>query len=166
MHLHLVVIRRGCALTFGNDLVLKTALRGHDTFSSLVLGEECFTFGLALFSSEAILSHLFSLTVLRKLVERFHDDGIVHQELCRIAIVAFLESLNKEIQVEINGITSNELETSLVTKMGTKSVAVLVLFSHKRCFFGRCGFARFATRHKHGKSASCNNQFSLHFYPL
>ena len=166
MDLDLVFVRRGCTLTFGNNLVLETALRGHNTFSSLVLSEESFAFGLVLFGSKAVLLHLFGLAVCRKLVERFHDDRVVHQELCRIAIVTFLESLDKEVEVEIDGIASHELEASLVTEMSTESVAVLVLFGHKRGLFCRSRLARFTTRHKHGKGASCNKHFSLHFYPL
>ena len=161
-----VGIARNGTGTFGNNLVLKTTGGSHNAFGSLVAGEEGFAGGLVGFGSEAILLHLFGLTVLGEFREGLENDGIVHQESSGIVVVAFLEGLDEEVDVQINGVTGHQLEMGLITKMGTEGIAVLVLFGHQG-LFGLGTLAQLiTTSHKQGNSACSNNQFSLHKNPL
>ena len=155
-------ITRSCTGTFGNHLVLEAAFGRDHAFSSLVGSEECFAGSLVGFGSDAVLSHLFGLTVLRKLLERFENNRIVHQVRGRIFIIAFLERLDEQVNIKIDRITSHQLEMSLTTKMGAEGVAVLFLVRHQ----GGLGLGTLAklitTSQKHGNCASRNNHFRLH----
>ena len=66
MNLHHVGIRGGNTRTFGNHLILEATFGSHHAFGGLVLGEESFTLGLVLDSSDAVLPDLFGLAGLGK----------------------------------------------------------------------------------------------------
>ena len=163
MNLNDVAISRSCARTFGNHLILEARFGDHDAFGSLVLGEECFAGSLVGFGSEAILLVLFCLTGLGKVGESLEDDGIVHQEMSGVFVVAFLESLDKEIEVEVDRIAGYQLETSLVTEMGTESVAILILIGHQSSL-GLGTLAKLITASQSKcESTRSNNEFFVHF---
>ena len=129
----------------------------------LVLGEEFFASGLVGFGSEAILSVLFSLTSLRKIGQGLENDGVVHQEMSGIIVVTFLESLDKEIEVEVDRVAGYQLEASLVTEMGTESVAVLILIGHQSSL-GLGTLAKLITASQSKcESTRSNNEFFVHF---
>jgi hypothetical protein len=73
-----------------------------------------------------------------------------------------LESLDEEVNVQIDGVAGNELEVSLIAEMGTESVAVLFLFGNKGSLGLRALAELVTASQKHGNSASRNNHFCLH----
>ena len=157
-----VGITRSSTGTFGNHLVLEATFGGDNAFGSLVGSEEGFAGSLVGFGSDAILLDLFGLTILRKLLEGFKDGRVVHQVRGGIFVVAFLEGLDEQVDVEIDGIAGNQLEVGLGAEMGAEGVAVLVLVSNKG-LLGGTGLAQLvATGQKQGKSACSNNHFRLH----
>ena len=162
VHLDDIGIARGGTGTFGNHLVLEAAFRGDNTFGGLVRSEECFAGSLIGFGSDAILLDLFGLTVGRKLLESFENGGIVHQERSRILVVAFLESLDEQIDIQIDGITGDQLEMGLGTEMGTEGVAVLFLVRYQVLLDGRALAELIATSHEHGDNASSDYHFRFH----
>ena len=164
VNLHDVAIGRSCTRTFGNHLVLEARFGGHDAFGSLVLGEEGFAGSLVGFGSEAVLLVLFSLTGLRKVGQGLENHGVVHQEMSGIAIVTFLESLDEEIEVQVDGVASHKLETSLVTEMGTESIAVLVLIRHQSGLGLRTLAQLVTSGQSKGESACSNKQFFVHLF--
>ena len=164
MDLHDVAIGRSCTRTFGNHLVLEARFGSHDAFGSLVLGEECFACSLVGFGSEAVLLVLFSLASLGKVGQSLENRRIVHQEVSGIFVIAFLESLDEEIEVQVDGIAGHQLETSLVTEMGTESVAVLVLFRHQSSLGLRTLAQLVTSGQSKGESACGNKQFFVHLF--
>ena len=164
MDLHDIGITRSSARTFGNDLVLEAAFRRHDTFRSLVGSEEGCTGGLAFFVGDAILLGPFFVVLLLEFHQVGEHDGIRHQVLCGILHVAFLESLDEQIDIQVDGIAGHQLEMSLIAKMGAKGIAVPVLIRHQVLLGARSLICAelITTTHEHGDSASCNNQFCLH----
>ena len=148
--------------TFSNHLVLETTFSGHDAFGSLVLSEESFALGLVLGSSDAILSGLFGLAGLGKFGKGLENGRIGHEILGTILFVAFDKGLNKEVQIQINGITGYKLELGLVTKMGTQGVAILILFGNQGGLGLRALAHLITTCQKQGKGTCSNNHFLIH----
>ena len=162
MHLHDIAIGRGSTRTFGNHLVLKAAFRGHHTFGSLVLGKEGFAGSLVVGGGNAILLGLFSLAGLGEFCQGLENGGIGHEVLGAILLVTFNKGLDKEVQIQINGITCHQLELGLITKMGTQGIAILVLFGDQ----GSLGLGTLAqlitTCQDKCKSTCGNNRFFIH----
>jgi hypothetical protein len=80
-----------------------------------------------------------------------------------IFVIAFLESLDKEIEVEVDRVAGYQLETSLVTEMGTESIAVLILIGHQSSL-GLGTLAQLITASQSKcESTRSNNEFFVHF---
>ena len=164
MHLDHVGITRSSARTFGKHLVLEARSSRHDAFGSLVRLEEGGAFALALFRSDAVLLLSFKLLLLLDVHEGSKHGGVVHQVLARILIETVLESLDKEVKIQFNGIAGHELGVHLVGKVRTEGVAGRILLGNQGGL-GRSTLARaqlVTAGHEHGESASGNNQFCFH----
>ena len=162
MDLHHVGIGRSHASTFGNHLVLESTFGSHHTFGSLVLGQEGFALGLVFGSGDAILTGLFGLTGLGKFGQCLENGGIGHQVLGAILLVAFHKSLDKEVQIQIDGIAGHQLELGLVSEMGTQGIAILILFGDQSGL-GLGALAQLITTcQEQGKSTCSNNHFFIH----